>query len=142
MHMCDPVFLCMEVPLSATVDGWGLAVGDGVMGDWRRSFGVGGGGSGGRVGGAEVQATVFQAIILHGVATGHVLPQLLELGRAQACCNTHVHTYIYIHIHNQAQSNPSDYILLLPNKKRVGSSGAGCKECKVSRPTFKLVTKA
>lgn len=64
----------MEVPLSAGVDGRGLAVGDGVMGDWRRSFGGGGGGSGGRVGGAEVQAAVFQAIILHGVAAGHILP--------------------------------------------------------------------
>lgn len=85
MHL---IYVCMVVPLSAGVDDWGLAVGDGVMGDWRRSFRGGGGGSGGRVGGAEVQAAVFHAIILHAVATGHVLPQLLELGRAQACCNT------------------------------------------------------
>lgn len=88
--MCDPVCICVEVPLSASVDDWGLAVGDRVMSDWRRSFGGGGGGSGGRVGGAEVQAAVFHAIIIHGMAAGHILPQLLELGRAQACCKTNI----------------------------------------------------
>lgn len=113
VQVCDLVCVCEEVPLSAGVDGWGLAVGDGVMGDWWRSFGGGGGGSGGRVGSAEVQAAVFQAIILHGVATGHVLPQLLELGGAQACCNTH--------IYNQGQSCVFDHILLLPNNKQVGT---------------------
>lgn len=107
MHVC--VILCgyVDVPLSAVVDGWGLAIGDGVMSDWGRSFGGSGGGSGGRIGGAEVQAAVFQAIILHGVAAGHVLPQLLELGGAQACCNTHMH--------NNGQSSVFN---LPPNKNR------------------------
>lgn len=49
----------MHVPLSPVVEGRGLAVGDAVMGDGRRSFGVAGGGSGRVVGGAQVQAAVF-----------------------------------------------------------------------------------
>lgn len=49
----------VQVPLSPVVEGWGLAVGDAVMGDGRRCFGVAGGGSGRVVGGAQVQAAVF-----------------------------------------------------------------------------------
>lgn len=85
------------------------------MGDRRRSFGGGGGGSGGRVGGAEVQAAVFQAIVLHGVAAGHVLPQLLELGGAQACCN--------MYMHSQGRSTMYDHKILLPNKKQIYQVG-------------------
>lgn len=121
VHVCVILCVCVEVPLSAGVDGWRLAVGNGVMGDWRRSFGGGRGGSGGRVGGAEVQAAVFQAVILHGVTAGHVLPQLLELGRAQACCNTHTH--------NQGQSSVFDHILLLPNNKQTGRDMLGNTTC-------------
>lgn len=63
-----------------------MAVGDAVMSDGRRSFGVIGGGSGGGVGGAEVQAAVFMSVVLHGVTASHVFPKLLEFGGAESSC--------------------------------------------------------
>lgn len=81
------IYVQYDVPLSPVVEGWGLAVGDAMMSDRRRSFGVIGGGSAGGVGGAEVQAAVFKSVVLHGVTTGHVFPKLLEFGGAQSSCN-------------------------------------------------------
>lgn len=59
LFKCTCMYKYEELPFSAVVDGWGLAVGDGVVGDGWRSFGCGGGGSGGRVGGAKIQAAVL-----------------------------------------------------------------------------------
>lgn len=65
------------------------------MSDGRRRFGVVGGGSGGGVGGAEVQAAVFKSVVLHGVpaAAGHVFPKLLEFGGAQSSCKRVTKTF-------------------------------------------------
>lgn len=76
---------------------------------------------------------MFQAIVLHGVTAGHVLPQLLELGRAQACCNTHTHI----------QSSSVNVLDHIPKHVQVGTGmfQKVCKGCKVSGSIFIVLIK-